>query len=187
MPWQPTVTPAAPLAHASSPHSYPPSRSWLPHALLGIYAQTHAAGVSASDSQSYLHSYQSLDSVAEMVARAVGATVLNVVGMISTEAGLSVEAAEKCNGASPRSMVCRQATNLFLSLSSFCYHQSARQLQGRYTAHPRGVHISPWRAMPRLTLRWPCGVYSTFPLCNTLAVQKPSSNSTVPTRPYYAT
>jgi hypothetical protein len=67
----------------------------------GIYAQTHAAGVSASDSQSYLHSYQSLDSVAEMVARAVGATVSNVVGMISTEAGLSVEAAGKCNGASP--------------------------------------------------------------------------------------
>ena len=32
--WQPTVAPAAPLAHASSPESppsYPPSSSWSPH------------------------------------------------------------------------------------------------------------------------------------------------------------
>ncbi|KAI0272207.1 hypothetical protein BGY98DRAFT_936696 [Russula aff. rugulosa BPL654] len=29
--WQPTVAPAAPLAHASSPPSYPPSSSWSPH------------------------------------------------------------------------------------------------------------------------------------------------------------
>ena len=33
MPWQPTVAPAAPLAHASLPPSYPSSGSWSPHVL----------------------------------------------------------------------------------------------------------------------------------------------------------
>jgi hypothetical protein len=31
MPWQPAVAPAAPLAHTSSPSSYPPIRTWSPH------------------------------------------------------------------------------------------------------------------------------------------------------------
>ncbi|KAI0270859.1 hypothetical protein BGY98DRAFT_233640 [Russula aff. rugulosa BPL654] len=31
IPWQQMVAPAAPLAHASSPPSYPPSSSWSPH------------------------------------------------------------------------------------------------------------------------------------------------------------
>jgi hypothetical protein len=61
--------------------------------LLGVSAQMHGVGVSASDSQSHIHSHHSLDSVAEMVATAASATVSNVVGMIGTEAGLSVETA----------------------------------------------------------------------------------------------
>ncbi len=61
--------------------------------LLGVSAQMHGVGVPASDSQSHLHSPHSLDSVAEMVATAASATVSNVVGMIGTEAGLSVQTA----------------------------------------------------------------------------------------------
>jgi hypothetical protein len=59
--------------------------------LLGVSAQMHGVGVPASDSQSHLHSPHSLDSVAEMVATAASATVSNVVGMIGSEAGLSVQ------------------------------------------------------------------------------------------------
>ena len=62
-------------------------------AMLGVSAQMHGVGVPASDSQSHLHSPHSLDSVAEMVATAASATVSNVVGMIGTEAGLSVQTA----------------------------------------------------------------------------------------------
>ena len=61
--------------------------------LLGISAQMHGVGIPVSDSQSHLHSPHSLDSVAEMVATAASATVSNVVGMIGTEAGLSVQTA----------------------------------------------------------------------------------------------
>jgi hypothetical protein len=61
--------------------------------LLGISAQMHGVGVPASDSQAHLHSHHSLDTVAEMVATAASATVSNVVGMIGTEAGLSVQTA----------------------------------------------------------------------------------------------
>ncbi|KAI0272213.1 hypothetical protein BGY98DRAFT_1099870 [Russula aff. rugulosa BPL654] len=69
IPWQPTVAPAAPLAHVSSPPSYPPSSSWSPHVHLLRSAQMHGVGVPASDSQSHLHSHSS-DSVAEMLAKA---------------------------------------------------------------------------------------------------------------------
>jgi hypothetical protein len=58
--------------------------------LLGISSQMQGVGVPASDSIPYPHSH-SLDSVAEMVATAASATVSNVVGMIGTEAGLSVQ------------------------------------------------------------------------------------------------
>jgi hypothetical protein len=50
-------------------------------------------GVPASDSQSHLHSHHSLDGVAEMIATVASATVSNVVGMISTEVGLSGQTA----------------------------------------------------------------------------------------------
>ncbi len=62
-------------------------------ALLGVSAQMHGVGVPASDLQPHLHSHHSLDTVAEMVATAASATVSNVVGMIGTEAGLSVQTA----------------------------------------------------------------------------------------------
>ena len=48
-------------------------------------------GVPASNSQSHLHSHHS---VVEMVATAASATVSNVIRVISTEAGLSVQTAE---------------------------------------------------------------------------------------------
>ena len=60
--------------------------------MLGVSVQAHGVGVPASDSQSRFHSHHNLDSVTEMVvATAASATVSNVVGMIGTEAGLSVE------------------------------------------------------------------------------------------------
>ena len=61
--------------------------------LLGVSAQMHGVGVSAGDSQSHLHSHHSLDSVVEIVVTAASATVSNVIGMIGTEAGLSVQTA----------------------------------------------------------------------------------------------
>ena len=60
--------------------------------LLGVSAQMQVVGVPASDSLPYSHSH-SLDTVAEMVATAASATVSNVVGMMGTEAGLSVQSA----------------------------------------------------------------------------------------------
>jgi hypothetical protein len=70
--------------------------------------------------QATLNCYHILDSVTEMVATAASATVSNLVEMIGTEAGLSVQAAAmKCNGASPQSTVCQQAANLSPSFSSF--------------------------------------------------------------------
>jgi hypothetical protein len=53
----------------------------------------HGVGVPASESQSHLHSHHSLDSVAEMVVTAASVTVSNLVGMVGTEAGLSVQTA----------------------------------------------------------------------------------------------
>ena len=93
-------------------------------------------GVPASDSMPYPHSH-SLDSVAEMV------TVSNVVGMIGTEAGLSVQvAAMKVQWygllPSPR-----------LSL-----HHTFLPTDG-LAPHPRSLHIPPRGPMPRLALRQP--------------------------------
>jgi hypothetical protein len=75
--------------------------------LFGVSAQMHGVGVPASDSQSHLHSHHSLDSVAEMVTTAVSATVSNVVGMIGTEVGLSMQnAAMKVQWCVSRSTFC---------------------------------------------------------------------------------
>ncbi|KAI0300723.1 hypothetical protein B0F90DRAFT_1722805 [Multifurca ochricompacta] len=61
--------------------------------LLGVSAQMQGVGVPASDSLPHIHHGHSLDSVAGMVATAASATVSNVVGMIGSEAGLSVQGA----------------------------------------------------------------------------------------------
>ena len=54
----------------------------------------HSVGAPASDSQLHLLlSHYSLDSVAEMVVTGASVTASNVVGMIDTEAGLSVQTA----------------------------------------------------------------------------------------------
>ena len=60
--------------------------------LLGVSAQMQGVGIHPSDSLPHGHGH-SLDSVAGMVATAASATVSNVVGMIGTEAGLSVQSA----------------------------------------------------------------------------------------------
>jgi hypothetical protein len=96
MPWQPTVTPAAPLLLYSA-RVFTPIISALKRlvtsrpALLGLPVQMHGVGIPASGSQSHLHGHHSLDSVAEMVATANSATVSNDFGMTGTEAGLSVQ------------------------------------------------------------------------------------------------
>ncbi|KAN0113643.1 hypothetical protein V8E52_007569 [Russula decolorans] len=94
MPWQPTVHPAAPLAHASSPGAHPPSSAWSPHVPRCLaFLRRCTVGVPANDSQSHLLSHHSLDSVPETVVTAASATVSNIVGMIGTVAGLSVQTA----------------------------------------------------------------------------------------------
>jgi hypothetical protein len=61
-------------------------------ALLGVSVQMQGVGVPANDTLPHSSSH-SLDSVAGMVATAASATVSNVVGMMGTEAGLSVQSA----------------------------------------------------------------------------------------------
>jgi hypothetical protein len=63
----------APLAHASSPSSYPPSSAWSPHVLLGVSVQILGMGVPAGDSQLHLHSHHNWGSIAEMVVTAASA------------------------------------------------------------------------------------------------------------------
>lgn len=61
-------------------------------ALLGVSTQMQGVGVPANDMLPHSSSH-GLDSVAGMVATAASATVSNVVGMMGTEAGLSVQSA----------------------------------------------------------------------------------------------
>ena len=61
-------------------------------ALLGVSTQMQGVGVPVNDTLPHSSSH-SLDSVAGMVATAASATVSNVVGMMGTEAGLSVQSA----------------------------------------------------------------------------------------------
>ena len=108
--------------------------------LLGVSAQMHDVGVSASDSQSHPHGHHS---VAEMSATAASATVLNIVRVISTEAGLSVQIAEM------KVQRCVSPTS-FLPMSRqpfpvpIMFSVSIDQLDkaDRCTAHPRSVQIS---------------------------------------------
>ena len=89
MPWQPV----APISHASSPSSYPPSSTWSPH-VLSCSASLHrmrGVGVHASDSQSHLHGHHILDSAAEMWRRLPARRCRMALGTIGAEAGLSVK------------------------------------------------------------------------------------------------
>jgi hypothetical protein len=87
---------------------------------LGVSAQTHEVGVTGSDSQSHLQTHRSLDNIAEMVVTAV---VSNVVRMIGTQAGLSVQtAATKVQWCVSRSVFSRVPTSgqlFFPIISSF--------------------------------------------------------------------
>ncbi|KAI0270120.1 hypothetical protein BGY98DRAFT_1100900 [Russula aff. rugulosa BPL654] len=88
---RPTVTPAAPGAPIFTLLISALKRLAIPRPTqLGVSAQTHEVGVTASDSQSHLQTHRSLDNIAEMVVTAV---VSNVVRMIGTQAGLSVQTA----------------------------------------------------------------------------------------------
>jgi len=94
MPWPLVVTPAVPPGTRiftiliSALKRLVTSRP----SLLGVSAQMQGVGIHPSDSLPHGHGH-SLDSVAGMVATAASATVSNVVGMIGTEAGLSVQSA----------------------------------------------------------------------------------------------
>jgi hypothetical protein len=155
------MTPAALLTPTSSPSSYPPSTS---STLPGI-------------SQLHLHGHHRLDSVAEIVATATSATMLNVVrddwhrGR-PERANYSKESAMvrlRVNflpiGCQPFSVV------VFFLLASISSTRRMRRIP---------VRTSPWRAMPRLTLRQPRGVYlPSLPDYHTRA-----RACTAPTRPY---
>jgi hypothetical protein len=85
-------------------------------ALHGVSADARV-GVPASDSQSHLQNHHSLDNSAETVMTAV---VSNIVGMIGTLEGLSVQtAATKVQWCVSRSPFCRQVANFSPSFSSF--------------------------------------------------------------------
>jgi hypothetical protein len=192
MPWQPTVHPAAPLAHASSPGAHPPSSAWSPHVPRCLaFLRRCTVGVPANDSQSHLLSHHSLDSVPETVVTAASATVSNIVGMIGTVAGLSVQTATmkvrwyvSPIDVLPTSCQPFPVTVFFLSVSISSTRQMRRSSWRR--TYPS---ISPWRAMPCLTLRRPRGVYLP-------SLQHPRGPKTTrrfnrarsctgPSRPYY--
>jgi hypothetical protein len=115
MPWQPTVAPAAPLAHASSPPSYPPSGSWSTHVppcsaslrrcIVWVYLR-------ATLNRTFIATHSS-DSVVETVKMAASGT-----GIIGTGAGLSVKTTViKVQWCVSKSTFCQQAANVFLSFS----------------------------------------------------------------------
>jgi hypothetical protein len=145
-------------------------------------------GGPVSDSQTHLHSHHSLVSAAENGCQC---DVSNVVEMIGTVTGLSVQTATmKVKWCVSLINVLPTSCNRFPSRSTFRQHRSARQ--GRCPAHLRGVHIFPWCAMARLTLRRSRGVYlpSLQHPRRGLAVQKPPAGSTEHVRapdPPYAT
>jgi hypothetical protein len=83
----------------------------------------HGVGVPASNSQSHLHSSHSLDGVAKVVVMAASATVSNIVGMIGSETGPSMQTAtmkvQWCVSFLNRSSV-EKLLIFSPSLSSFC-------------------------------------------------------------------
>jgi hypothetical protein len=125
----------------------------------------HGVGVPASDSQSHLHSHHSLDSAAEMVATAASVTVSNLVGMVGTEAGLSVQTA---------AMKVQWYVSPVNVLPTSCYHHCLLSVSID-KLNKADAQLIPEAYMPHLTLRRPCGVY--LPSL-TLAVQKLPTGST---------
>jgi hypothetical protein len=143
--------------------SYPPSTS---SALPGI-------------SQLLLHGHHSLDSVAEIVATAASATVLNVVGD-----DWHIGRLERANCSNEGAMLCLRIDFLPIDCQPFSvavlFLLVIDQLDKASAPHPGGVHTSPWRAIPRLTLRRPRGVY----LPSLPDYHARARACTVPTRPY---
>ena len=148
--------------------------------MLGVSAQMHGVGVPASDSQSHLHSPHSLDSVAEMVATAASATVSNVVGMIGTEAGLSVETAAM------KVQWCVSSINVLPTSSqpfplTILIFVSIDQLDKADAPLIPEAYIYLLGVQCLVSLSDGFAGY-IFPLYNTLAVQKPPAGSTEPVR-----
>ncbi|KAF8495992.1 hypothetical protein F5888DRAFT_1907591 [Russula emetica] len=143
-------------------------------ALLGVSAQMHGVGVPASDSQSHLDSHHSLDSVAEMVATAASATVSNVVGMIGTEAGLSVQTA---------AMKVQWCVSTIIILPTHRSARHCRQLDDKADA-PLIPEAYIYLLGVQCLVSLPDGLAGyTFPFFNTLAVQKPPAELVHPPGP----
>jgi hypothetical protein len=94
MPWQPTVTRAAPLAHASSPSSYLPSSVWSPH-VSPCSASLRRCSLWVHLRATLNHTFIATTGWTASRRWFARAGISKVVGMISTEAGLSVQIAVK--------------------------------------------------------------------------------------------
>ncbi|KAF8500785.1 hypothetical protein F5888DRAFT_1793216 [Russula emetica] len=116
----------------------------------------HGVGVPMSDSQSHLHGHHNLDRVAEMVVTVASATVSNVIGVISTDAGLSVQTAAmkvQCIDQLDKADAPLIPEAYIYLLGVQCIVSLSDGLAGH-----------------------------TFPFYNTLAVQKPPAGSSEPVR-----
>jgi hypothetical protein len=121
--------------------------------LLGVSVQMQGVGMPPSDPLSYSHSH-SLGSVAEMVAMAASVTVLNVVGMIGTEAGLSVQSV---------AMKVQWCVSIQANNSTVPSHVSFLLASINLTRWMRRRSLR--RAVPSLTLRRPHWVHNTALQC----------------------
>ncbi|KAI0272027.1 hypothetical protein BGY98DRAFT_179334 [Russula aff. rugulosa BPL654] len=159
MPWQPTLIPLAPLAHASSPSSYPLSSAWPSH----------------------LHNHHSLDSATERWCRQQARRCRTSLGSWA-----QMLAGRRANCNSESVMVRLPDQHSADRLPTFsCHfftllHQSARQ--GGCTVHRSSrmyTHISS-ECNSFISLSRPRGVY--LPSLQHLAVQKRPACSTEPVR-----
>ena len=136
----------------------------------------HCMGIPASDTQSHLHSHHSLDSVVEVVGTATSATVSSVVGMIGTEAGLSVQTAW-----------CVSPTNILPTgcqpfPDSALFLLASNQRDKADSPFIREAHIYLLGVQCLVSL--PDGLAGcAYPFYRTLPVQKPPARAPVPLDP----
>ena len=127
--------------------------------MLGVSAQMHGVVyLRATLDRAFMAN--GLDSVTEMAVTDDSATVSNMVGIIGTEAGLNVQlAARKVQWCVSPIYVLPTGCQPFPVTVFFLLASISSTRQMHRSSWRRTYTVSPWCAMPLLTLRRPRGVY----------------------------